>query len=137
MNQELEAALVALGPARIGVDLVDAGAFKRRFEWRDDILREIFSDAELAYCGEQACPWQHLAARFAAKEAMLKALGSGLAGAMTWRDVEVTRDEAGVPGLVFHGATSVALAREGLNQARVSLSHTQTHAIAFVMLFSA
>jgi len=124
-------------PTRVGVDLVDTAAFRRRFEARDEVLREVFSEAELAYCRVQARPWPHLGARFAAKEAVFKAIGSGLAGAMTWRDVEVTRDAAGTPGLVFHGATASALAREGLSQARVSLSHTATHAIAFVVLFGA
>jgi holo-[acyl-carrier protein] synthase len=122
---------------RVGVDLVDTGRFRSRFEGREDVLRGIFSDAELAYCRAQRRPWPHLAARFAAKEAAFKALRSGLAGAMTWRDVEVTRDAAGAPGLAFHGATVAALAREGLSQGSVSLSHTGTHAIAFVVLFRA
>lgn len=125
----------ALGTSRIGVDLVDTVAFRARFEERDGILRQVFTDAEIGYCHAQAQPWPHLAARFAAKEATFKALASGLAGAMTWRDVEVTRDAAGAPGLAFHGATVAALAREGLSQGCVSLSHTGTHAIAFVVLF--
>lgn len=126
-----------MAPSRIGVDLVDTGAFQARFEGREGILEQVFSDAEIGYCRGQACPWPHLAARFAAKEATFKALGSGLAGAMTWRDVEVTRDAAGAPSLAFHGATSIALARQGLGQGSVSLSHTATHAIAFVVLFQA
>jgi holo-[acyl-carrier protein] synthase len=123
--------------ARVGVDLVDTELFRGRFEGRDDVLREVFCEEELAYCQGQRRPWPHLAARLAAKEAAFKALGSGLAGAMTWRDVEVTRDAAGAPGLAFHGATAAALAREGLHESRVSLSHTGTHAIAFVVLFHA
>lgn len=121
-------------PPRVGVDLVDTGKFRERFEGRDDVLREVFSEAELTYCRAQARPWPHLAARFAAKEATFKALGSGLAGAMTWRDVEVTRDAAGAPNLMLSGATFAAVAREGLTQGCVSLSHTETHAIAFVLL---
>jgi holo-[acyl-carrier protein] synthase len=123
--------------ARVGVDLVDAEGFQKRFDGRDEILREVFSEAEIAYCCAQRRPWPHFAARFAAKEATLKALGSGLAGAMTWRDVEVTRDSTGAPALAFHGATRAALAREGLNRGSVSLSHTEGHAIAVVMLFAA
>ena len=126
-----------LAPPRIGVDLVDTGACRARFEGRDGLLQQVFTDAEIAYCQDQAQSWPHLAARFAAKEATFKALGSGLAGAMTWRDVEVTRDAAGAPGLEFHGATAAALARTGLTQGSVSLSHTGTHAIAFVVLFHA
>lgn len=126
-----------LAVSRIGVDLVDAEAFEARFRGRAGVLEQVFSSDELAYCRKQARPWPHLAARFAAKEAAFKALGSGLAGAMTWREVEVTRDAAGAPGLAFHGMTAAALAREGLRESRVSLSHTGTHAIAFVVLFHA
>lgn len=120
---------------RVGVDLVDVAAFRARFDGRDDLLRETFSEAELAYCRGQASPWTHLAARFAAREATLKALGTGLAGAIDWRDVEVTRDPAGAPGLVFRGALGQALGRAGLGRSTVSLSHTDTHAIAIVVLF--
>lgn len=121
--------------ARVGVDLVDTESFRRRFEGNDDALGGVFSGAELAYCRAQARPWPHLAARFAAKEAALKALSTGLAGAMTWRDVEVTRDAAGAPGLAFRGAVAAAVAREGLAESSLSLAHTDSHAIAFVMLF--
>ena len=120
---------------RVGVDLVDTEVFRRRFEGNDDVLGEVFSRTELDYCRAQARPWPHLAARFAAKEATLKALSTGLAGAMAWRDVEVTRDAAGAPELAFHGAAAAALSRAKLTVSSISLSHTDTHAIAFVMLF--
>jgi len=123
--------------ARVGVDLVDVPAFEARFAGRDETLAEIFTDAELAYCRRQPRPWPHLAARFAAKEAVLKALTSGLTGAMQWRDIEVVRDPAGAPRLNITGATAETLARHGLAARSVSLSHTGTHAIAVVMLHSA
>jgi len=122
---------------RVGVDLVDVAAFRARFDGRDDVLADTFSRAELAYCRSQKDPWPHLAARFAAREATLKALGTGLTGAMTWRDVEVTRDPAGVPGLMFRGALRAAVERAGLSRSAVSLSHTDTHAIAVVVLLAA
>lgn len=120
---------------RVGVDLVEVAAFQARFDDRDDLLTETFSEGELAYCRAQRRPWTHLAARFAAREAALKALGTGLTGAMSWRDVEVTRNLAGAPGLAFHGATAEAVARAGFVSGTVSLSHTETHAIAVVVLF--
>jgi holo-[acyl-carrier protein] synthase len=122
---------------RVGVDLVDVGAFQARFTDRPEILEEIFSDAERAYCDRQREPWPHLAARFAAKEALLKALTSGLTGAMRWRDIEVARDPAGTPRLVVTGATLERLAGDGLVAASVSLSHTASHAIAVVVLVAA
>jgi holo-[acyl-carrier protein] synthase len=119
---------------RLGVDLVDVAAFRARFDGRESLIVDTFSPAELAYCRTQRSPWPHLAARFAAREAALKALGSGLAGAIAWRDVEVTLDPAGAPGLVFRGAFGEALGRAGLKRSTVSLSHTDTYAIAVVAL---
>ena len=124
-------------PPRVGVDLVDVAVFRERLEGKEALLGEVFGEAELSYCRSQARPWTHLAARFAVKEAALKALGTGLAGAMRWHDVEVTRDEAGAPGLVFHGAAADVLARSGLRPGSVSLSHTRDHAVGVVLLLPA
>jgi holo-[acyl-carrier protein] synthase len=121
--------------ARVGVDLVAVARFQRRFEGRDALLGEMFTPFELDYCRAQKNPWMHLAARFAAKEAALKALGTGLSGGMTWRDVEVRRDPAGAPSLAFSGATREALSLAKFNGCSVSLSHTLDQAIAVVLLF--
>ena len=122
---------------RVGVDLVDVEDFATRFEGREAALAEIFTDGELAYCRGQRHPWPHLAARFAAKEAVLKALTSGLSGAMQWRDIEVTRDPAGTPGVLVTGATGEALSRQALRPASVSLSHARGLAVAVVVLVPA
>lgn len=119
---------------RVGVDLVDIDAFARRFLGREGPLAEIFTDAELTYCRGQRHPWPHLAARFAAKEAVLKALGTGVAGTMQWRDIEVIRDPAGAPRLLVTGATADALERARLRAVSVSLSHVCAVAIAVVVL---
>lgn len=120
---------------KVGLDLVDVPAFRARFDGRDDLLADTFSEAELEYCRGQKRPWTHLAARFAAREATLKALGTAWAGTMTWRDVEVTRDPAGAPSLALNGAVADALGTAGFTGSIVSLSHTETHAIAVVVLF--
>jgi holo-[acyl-carrier protein] synthase len=120
-----------------GVDLVDVASFRARLEGREALLAEVFCPDELTYCRAQAHPWVHFAARFAAKEAALKALGSGLAGAMRWQEIEVTRDPAGTPGLVFHGAVAARLKDTGLRAGSVSLSHTSEHAVAVVLLVAA
>ena len=121
-------------PFRVGVDLVDAHALEARFAGREDALGEVLSDAELTYCRRQRRPWAHAAARLAAKEALLKALATGLSGSMRWRDVEVVRDPAGAPDLHVTGAVADALTRRQLRVASVSLSHTASHAIAVVLL---
>lgn len=120
----------------MGVDLVDVPAFEARFAGHEDLLGEVFTELELAYCRQLPRPWPHLAARFAAKEALLKALMSGLSGAMRWRDIEVARDPAGTPRLAVGGATREALDRAGLTAGSVSLSHTENLAIAVVLLAS-
>jgi len=113
----------------VGIDLVDVPAFEARFA-------EIFTRDELAYCHRQSRPWVHLAVRFAAKEALLKALTSGLSGAMRWHDIEILRDPAGTPRLKVTGATGDVLDREGLATRSVSLSHTASTAAAVVLLAS-
>jgi holo-[acyl-carrier protein] synthase len=122
---------------KIGVDLVDAKALEARFAGSDEALGDVFSDAELAYCRHQARPWPHVAARLAAKEALLKALETGLSGAMRWRDVEIVRDPAGAPALVVTGAVADVLQAKQLRVASVSLSHTISHAVAVVLLVPA
>ena len=120
--------------ARIGVDLVDAQAFETRFAGRDDALGEVFTDAELTYCRKQRRPWAHLAARFAAKEALLKALQTGLSGPMRWHDIEVVRDPAGAPQLIVTGAVADVVHETHVRVVSVSLSHTATHAVAVVLV---
>jgi len=122
---------------RVGVDLVDAQAFEARFAGRDDLLAEVFTGAELTYSRKQTRPWAHLAARFAAKEALLKALRTGLSGPMRWSDIEVVRDPAGAPDIVLTGAVADQLRGQGLRVSSVSLAHTATHAIATVILLPA
>lgn len=121
--------------ARVGIDLVEVDAFRARLDGREELLASVFTEDELAYCRRQRRPWVHLAVRFAAREAVLKALGTGLAGEMTFRDIAVLRDAAGAPALALSGATARAFSREGLARTAVSLAHTRRHAIAVVLLF--
>jgi holo-[acyl-carrier protein] synthase len=125
-----------VGEARVGVDLVYVPSFEARFAGRDDALAGLFTPEELAYCRRQPRPWNHLAARFAAKEAVLKALGTGLTGAMQWHDIEVTRDPAGMPHLAISGHVGAALHDRRLAPGSVSLSHAAGVAVAVVILSS-
>ena len=95
----------------------------------------VFTPSERDYCDARgAAAAQHYAARFAAKEAALKALGTGWSGGVGWRDVEVANDAAGRPELVFRGAALELLRRSGATCAHLSLSHTSEHAVAQVIL---
>lgn len=95
----------------------------------------VFTARERDYCDARgAASAQHYAARFAAKEAALKALGTGWSGGVGWRDVEVLNDGAGRPELVFRDAALELFRRSGASRAHLSLSHTSEHAVAQVIL---
>lgn len=95
----------------------------------------VFTRAERDYCDSRgAARAQHYAARFAAKEAAMKALGTGWSGGLAWHDVEITRDEAGKPSLNFRKRALELFQLSGATRAHISLAHTAEHAIAQVIL---
>jgi len=95
----------------------------------------VFTEAERAYCESRgAAAAQHYAARFAAKEAALKALHTGWSGGISWQDVEVAAKESGAPIILFHGRALELYEATGANAAHISISHTTQHAIAQVVL---
>jgi holo-[acyl-carrier protein] synthase len=95
----------------------------------------VFTLAERDYCDSRgAVAPQHYAARFAAKEAALKALGTGWSGGVAWHDVEIARNEAGAPKIIFHGRALELFQLTGATRAHLSLAHTSEHAIAQVIL---
>ena len=95
----------------------------------------VYTDAERAYCDSRgAVAAQHYAARFAAKEAALKALQTGWRGGISWQDVEVAARDSGAPYLIFHALVNELFVKSGATAAHLSLSHTSEHAIAEVIL---
>jgi holo-[acyl-carrier protein] synthase len=119
----------------IGVDLAQIPRFRRAVErWDDRFLRKVFTDDEIAYCRERRDPIPHLAARFAAKEAALKALGTGLALGTRWREVEVRRAPGQAPTLTLTGRCQSLAAARGADTALLSLTHDGDYALAQVLL---
>jgi holo-[acyl-carrier protein] synthase len=96
----------------------------------------VFSEGEIAYCDSKANRLERYAARFAAKEAGMKALGTGWNHGVRWRDVEVCRQPGGRPTLAFHGKAAEFAAKLGTKNVALSLSHTAEQAIAQVILES-
>lgn len=95
----------------------------------------VFTTGERAYCDSRGVvSAQHYAARFAAKEAMLKALQSGWRGGIRWQDVEVAAHDSGAPYLILGGQVQEMFANSGATAAHLSMSHTSEHAIAEVIL---
>lgn len=127
-------AAVARGVLGIGIDIESVtrvGALLERHGSR--FVERVFTTAEAAYCLRRARPAQHLAARFAAKEAAMKALGTGHAHGVTWRSVEVLR-ETGAPRLQFHGAAAGRFDAMGATRSLVAISHSGDFALAQVMV---
>jgi holo-[acyl-carrier protein] synthase len=118
----------------VGVDIIDVARIGRMLDEHPASCAEIFTELEWAYCAGKKNRTAHLAARFAAKEAVLKALGTGLGPGMRWTDVEVNNDSLGRPHLVLHGLPAAMVTGRG-GSAEVSLSHTRTHAIANAAVF--
>jgi holo-[acyl-carrier protein] synthase len=115
---------------RVGVDLVRADRVERLAAENPGILQTLFTTRELAACSSKRRPYEHLAARFAAKEAVLKAFGTGLAERMQWTEVEIVNGMRGRPLVHLHGEVANWAKQLGLAEVEVSLSHTQGLAIA-------
>lgn len=115
---------------RIGVDILNVARMARLVAENPGILQAAFTDEETEYCLAKRRCHEHLAARFAAKEAVLKALGTGLGVRMRWTDVEIIHDLAGRPLVRLHGEVARWAQRQGMVDLDVSLSHTADLAIA-------
>ena len=114
----------------VGVDLIETGRIARALErWGDRFLSHVYTPAEVAYCRNHV---PELAARFAAKEAISKALGTGLRG-VSWREMEVLSDARGKPLVRLHGRARARAEKLGLEEFAISLSHSKRYATAFVV----
>jgi holo-[acyl-carrier protein] synthase len=120
----------------IGIDLVDVARFSRIAERHDPgFLRTLFGEREIAWCRARRRPLELLAVRFAAREALLKAIGTGLIGRMSWRDIEVVSGPVpGVAEMRLGGEVAVEAARRGVARVHVALTTTRTQAAAVVMV---
>ncbi len=119
----------------IGVDLVECARIERSLErFGEKFLHRVFTDGEIAYSMSMKFPARHLAARFAAKEAVSKAFGTGIGKAMGWRNIDVQKKPSGEPFLVFSGPAQELATQRAVTAAFITLSHTEHHAIACIVL---
>lgn len=117
-----------------GIDMVELVEFKRLLdEPTADLARRCFTEQELDYAGEDHRRTERLAARFAAKEAVLKALGTGWVTGISWKDIEVSNAANGAPSVNVFGEVERAAKVKGVNSFLISLSHSNSHAIASVI----
>ena len=118
----------------LGLDATEIDRIAATIErYGDRFLRRVFTDGEIAYCTRRRVPAIHFAGRFAAKEAGMKALGTGHSQNVLWRDVEVIR-HGGPPQLQFHGGAARRFAAMDARTSLLSITHTETLAFAQVLL---
>jgi holo-[acyl-carrier protein] synthase len=116
----------------IGVDIIEIARIRRDMERLGSRFTDkLFTEGEIVYCSGKALPHQHFAARFAAKEAVSKALATGWAGEFRWKDVEVVNDPSGRPRIVLHGRLQKDLGNATIH---LSLSHAETHVVAMALI---
>ena len=120
------------GPVHaVGVDIIEIGRIKQAVErWGKRFLARTYTEGELAYCRGRA---PQLAARFAAKEAMMKALGTGRYG-VSWQDIEVVRQQGRAPTIQLHGRAVGVAERQAVGHVALSISHSREYAVASVVI---
>ncbi len=118
----------------IGVDIVEVQRIERALGGSGSMVTRVFTPAEIEYCEQRQNRAQHFAGRFAAKEAALKALGTGWGEGIRWRDVEVTAEDSGRPILHLHGRARQVSEDRGAKRSLVTITHAEAYAVALVVI---
>jgi holo-[acyl-carrier protein] synthase len=119
----------------IGVDLVENARIEHSVErFGERFLGRVFTPGEIEYSQSMKYPARHLAARFAAKEAVSKAFGTGIGKAMSWKDIDVQRKPSGEPFVVLEGGAKSLADERGVSAVWITLSHTENHAMAMIVM---
>jgi holo-[acyl-carrier protein] synthase len=119
----------------IGVDLVENARIQHSLDrFGERFLKRVFTDGEIEYSQSMKYPARHLAARFAAKEAVSKAFGTGIGSAMGWKDIDVHRKPSGEPFVVLDGGAKKLAEERKVSTVWITLSHTEHHAMAMIAL---
>jgi len=118
----------------IGTDIVQVERIRRVLERNPGFVQKVFCPQEIAYCEARAAKAQSYAARFAAKEAVMKALGTGWAAGVNWQDIQVLSSDSGKPSLSLSGGALKTAQALGATSWQISLSHEKDYAVAFVIL---
>ena len=124
-----------MSSSAIGIDIVEIKRLEKVSKrWGKAFLKKVYTDRELSYSKAKRFPHQHLAARFAAKEAIFKALGEVEKDFVGWKNIEIINDGYGKPMVRWHGQAEKTRKKRHIKGAVVSLSHTENYAVASAML---
>lgn len=119
----------------IGVDVVDCARIENSIaRFGDRFLQRVFTEGEIAYSQSMKFPARHFAARFAAKEALSKAFGTGIGKSMSWRDLDVRKKASGEPYVALAGGAARLAQERKVESVWISLSHTENIAMATILL---
>jgi holo-[acyl-carrier protein] synthase len=119
----------------IGIDMIECERIQHSLErFGTRFMQRVFTEGEIAYCQSMKYPARHFAARFAAKEALSKAFGTGIGKAMGWRDIDVRKKESGEPYVVLSGGAESLGHERNARTVLISLSHTDHQAVAVIAL---
>lgn len=118
----------------IGTDIIEVARIRKNVETNPRFVEKLFSPNEITYCSSKASPWQSYAARFAGKEAVMKAFGTGWDGVVNWTDIEILPDAKGNPQVILHGGAKQLAEEMGVLNIHISLSHEKEYATAFAIM---
>lgn len=118
----------------IGTDIIECLRIAQMIERHGELfIGRVFTPSEIQYCRSRKLATQHFAGRWAAKEAVLKALGTGWRRGISWRDIEIQNDSAGRPKVVLRGGARDVMDKLGIAQVMITISHCRSHATAYAM----
>ncbi len=118
----------------IGIDIVSIDRLQTALKGTHSMEQKLFTPEEIRFCNSRKNQYQHFGGRFAAKEAALKALGTGWSEGISWQDVEITDGDRGEPILTFHAKAQEVFAKLGAQTTWLSITHSPEHAVAVVVL---
>ena len=118
----------------IGTDIIECLRIAQMIERHGELfINRVYTDHEIAYCRARKAATQHFAGRWAAKEAVLKALGTGWRRGISWRDIEVRNQPSGQPVIALRGGARDVIEATGIQQMLISISHCRSHATAYAL----
>lgn len=119
----------------IGIDIIEIERIKQSVEkFNDRFLNKIYTETELEYCLSKKNKFQHLAARFAAKEAIAKALATGWAKGFRWKDIEIFNEASGMPNVKLHGNLKSFLDPD--KSLKITMSHSENYVTCFAIIYA-
>ena len=118
----------------IGTDIIECLRIAQMIDRHGELfIRRVYTEHEIEYCSGKKAATQHYAGRWAAKEAVLKALGTGWVQGISWRDVEVRHKRGGAPTIALRGGARDVFERTGIARMHISISHCRSHAVAYAI----